>query len=89
MSNLRLSKTVPAHKVTMTFVWIKKDFMLYGAFRKSRERMGMRLKPWHKCIFCRKPFEDDDMMALGCIKKTGNRALCQTCAAEAEQGGGE
>jgi hypothetical protein len=84
MSDLRLSKTAPAHKVTMVFIWIKQDFMLYGAFRKSRERMGMRLKPWDKCIWCKTPFDDGDMMALAAVEKSGNRALCQTCAAKAE-----
>ena len=84
VSNLRLSKTVPAHKVTKNFRWIKRDFMLYKTYREARTRLGMRIKPFDKCMWCKTRFEDEDMMALASVEKSGNKALCQTCAAEAE-----
>lgn len=76
-----LSKVVPKHTRTIKFRWCKHDFKLFGAFRAVRER-SQGLKEFDKCFWCKKPFEDADMMALAQPVKGGNKVLCQSCAAQ-------
>lgn len=75
---LTLSKVVPRHTRTETFRWIKRDFMQFGAFKAARQRMGLGIND--KCWWCKKPFEDADIMALAQPLKGANRVLCQPCA---------
>lgn len=72
-----ITKTVTT---TYTPEWIKKEFLVYGPeFRKARERSR---KKYNHCFSCSTPFQDGDVMALGGFGKHGNKALCQTCAAD-------
>ncbi|KPK42092.1 MAG: hypothetical protein AMJ65_08200 [Phycisphaerae bacterium SG8_4] len=81
---LQLSKQIPAHRKTEKFRWCKQDFMLYGKFRKARERYRMLCVK--QCYWCRRDFQDDDMMALAAPMKGKNRLLCQGCAKEMTDG---
>ena len=79
METEQLSKIVPAHRITHTIKWCKKNFLPFTeGYRKARARMK---KPMDKCFWCRHPFEDGEMIALACIKGKGNKVLCQKCAA--------
>jgi hypothetical protein len=76
-----LSKVVPAHRKTMKFNWIHREFQLFGNFKAARTRMGLSI--YDKCFWCKKPFADADMMALAQPTTGKNRVLCQGCAEKA------
>ena len=78
---LKITRIIPERKESISFDWIKPNFMLYKTFRESRERMGLSVVS--RCYWCRTWFTDDDMMALGCIHGKGNKFFCQSCAAPA------
>lgn len=60
--------------------WIKESFLAYSdKFKKIRSRMGYKAS---NCFKCRHPFNIDEMLALACLTKVGNKVLCQKCATE-------
>ncbi len=79
---MQLTKQVPARRKTITFKWLKRDFMTMSPrFRKIRRKARNKLDA---CYWCRHKFEDGEMMALGQIVDVGpNKVFCQSCAAEA------
>ena len=78
--DLNLSKTIPAHRLTVKARWCRKDFCEMGP--KWRHIRGKN-DPMNKCYWCKKPHNDGDMMALAnFIGNAGNRTLCQSCADE-------
>jgi hypothetical protein len=82
---LSLSKIVPQHRSTVEFTWIHPSWMLFGTFKAARERMKLS-KIYQACFWCKKPFEEADMMALAGRPKGANVILCQGCAASANDG---
>lgn len=82
--DLSLSKVVPRHVRTEKFRWVKRDFMQFGVFKEARLRTRRSLGAFDKCWWCKKPFEDADMMALAQPEKGANRTLCQPCAGQLE-----
>jgi hypothetical protein len=82
-----LSRIVPAHRVTWEFTWVKRDFMLFGAFKTARK--NMKLREYTACAWCREPFKDDDMMALAGRPHATNALLCQGCAANSQSDRGD
>lgn len=78
--SVSLSRVIPAHRRTIEFLWIKRDFMLFGVFKAARARM--QLNPiFERCFWCKTPFKETDMMALAGQAKGANRVLCQDCVA--------
>ena len=57
--------------------WVRVDFLVFGAFRETRERHHMSVCP--TCYNCRHPFQDDEMMGLAGTSK-GNKLVCRACA---------
>jgi len=87
MSELRLTKRIPTRTKTISFLWLRKDFLVMGDdFRKARARMRNKLT---SCWWCKTDFKDGDVIALGAIKGTGNKVLCQNCASVAIKGEGD
>lgn len=82
---MMLSRIVPAHRNTVEFTWIRRDFMLFGTFKAARARMKLK-EIYENCFWCKKPFADIDMMALAGRPKGINVILCQDCAATAKTG---
>lgn len=74
---MQLSRDVPRHTRTERFQWVNLDFMPFGVFKAARSRM--KLKEYHQCYWCKKPFAEDDMIALAGPEKGANRLLCQDC----------
>lgn len=83
----RLSRRIPARIETVTFRWIKREFLVYGdryiAARKNIRKD--RPDPMHRCWWCRRDFEHGEMMALAAREKGANVTLCQDCVAESEK----
>ena len=79
--NAALSRIVPAHRHTMEFNWVNRDFMVMSP--KFREIRAKLRKPMDACKWCGHPIADGEMMALAQPKKPGsaNVILCQGCAA--------
>lgn len=81
-TNGRLTKHVPAHNVTVRFDWVKIDWMCFDQrYRDARARMR---KPLDSCYWCRRKFNDGEMMSLVSPPngKGGNKLLCPDCAAD-------
>lgn len=76
-----LTKAVPARQEKVNFLWIRRDFLLYGEFKQAREKIGMKVQKG--CWWCRDSFSDNDMLALACAEKKGNKIICQSCADKA------
>lgn len=75
---MKLKRTIPKHKKTVHARWCRKEWMkMSDTFRAIRS--GAKRKH-DKCFWCKRIFEDGEMMALACFEKYGNRTLCQTCA---------
>ena len=81
MSELQLSKTIPARRKTVRFLWIKKDWMQFCKFKEARTNMKSKII-YEKCFWCRKPFTDDAMLNLAAPEKGRNCVLCSSCADE-------
>lgn len=75
---MSLTKSIPARKETLKFLFMRRDFMGFGVFRAAREKNGLKVQS--VCYFCRKPFKDEDMLALGCVEGKGNKLFCDPCA---------
>lgn len=76
----RLSKTVPAHRHTIEFNWIKRNFtVMCRAYREIRAKCG---SPMDTCCWCDHKHVDGEMMALAQPQEPGsaNKILCQECA---------
>ena len=83
MSVGTLSKTIPARKKTVKFLWIKREFMVMSQkYRDARKSMG---KPLDVCWWCKHKFEDGEMMGLAAIKGKLNKILCGPCIDTAEE----
>lgn len=77
--SLVLSKMVPAHRRTVEFTWLKRDFMVMTPqYREIRARCH---SPMDTCFWCVRKLVDGEMMALAGAKKGANKILCQDCAA--------
>lgn len=84
MSEMKLERIVPQHKKTASFLWVRSDFMpMSQKFRDIRESMR-EPRDSHKCWWCKRKFEDGDMMGLAAQKAKGNVLLCQTCCIAAK-----
>jgi hypothetical protein len=71
--HLTLSKRIPARTKTVKFTWVKRDFMPWSTFSKTRQTPN-------SCWWCHHSFEGDEMLALaGRFRKT-NVLICQSCA---------
>ena len=82
MSKITLTKTIPSRRKTITFEWLKRDFMeMSQGYREIRSRSD---SPMDSCYWCGHQFEDGEMMALGCIGKGGNKVFCQDCLPDEE-----
>ncbi len=82
---MHLTKTIPMRKKTVHFAWLRKGWMLYGDFKKHRERAKMS-NPFEKCYWCSRKFGDDEALNLASTVKAGrNRVLCDVCAGFLEE----
>lgn len=75
-----LSRVVPQHVRTLRLRWVKTQWMIFRDFKAARSRM--RLKVYETCTWCRKPFQDDDMLSLAGVEKGANKLLCPTCVGQ-------
>ena len=81
-SEMRLSRMIPARRMTLIALWCKKDFVVMGdEYRHVRRVLR---DPMDSCFWCGHEFEDGEMMALACFDGKGNKILCQGCATELE-----
>lgn len=56
---------------------VNKPFLKFGAFRNTREQLGLSVE---RCCFnCNHKFNDDDDIYLVIVKGTHNRLLCKKC----------
>ena len=78
---LSLSKVIQEHKVTENFRWVQRKFMEYSFYRDVRKRCKLSIET---CFWCKKKFEDEEMMALAAREKKVNVLLCQKCVDEME-----
>lgn len=77
---MKLTKTIPSRKKTVTFLWVQKDYLRMGEkFRKARIKLKRKMKG---CWWCDHKFVDGEMMAIACAEKHGNELICQKCADE-------
>jgi len=78
---MQLSKRIPSRKKTITFLWLKKDFMIMSLnYRHVRAKLH---SPMDTCYWCGHAFIDGEMMALGALPGAGNKVFFQKCAKEA------
>jgi len=75
-----LSRVVPQHTRSVTITWLSRDWMLFSTFKNAR--IGMHLKVYERCGWCRKPFADSDMLSLAGRAKGANILLCPACVGE-------
>ena len=75
-----ISRRIPATTQSFEVLWARQAFMKMSP--KFREIRANHSYKGNRCWWCRKDFEDGDMMALVCIKTKGNKLLCQKCGAE-------
>lgn len=80
MDKLTMSKRIAARTRTLMATACTKDFMENSAtFR--RVRSGARNK-MDCCFWCKRKFEDGEMMSLAFREKQKNVVLCRKCADE-------
>jgi hypothetical protein len=78
---MKLSKHIPRHVKSMKFTWVKRDFLVYGeSFREARNGM----KDIRSCFWCKKEFDDGEMMALAGREHGVNVLLCHKCVDKME-----
>lgn len=81
MEGFTLARVIPTRIKSVKFLWCKRDFQRMGPeWRKTRAR----LKPMNSCFWCKREFEDGEMMALACPEKGMNRLLCHACVDSAQ-----
>jgi len=81
---IRISKHIPARTERYEVIWLVPKFQAMNQnWRRIRSRFSYK---GDKCWWCKHPFEDGEMMGMMCIKKKGNRVVCQTCAGLIEKG---
>ena len=67
-------KTIRRYEVLQV---TSKPFWKFGAFRKTRERIGLSVQ---RCCFnCNHKFKDDDDVYLVMLKGTLNKLFCKEC----------
>ncbi len=77
---LSLTKTIVSRKVTVTFAWCKKDFLIMSqSYRNLRAKCR---NPMCSCYWCKHNFTDGEMMALAHVVGKGNKTLCQQCVSD-------
>ena len=75
----KLTKIIPARRVTENFMWVRREWMTFGQYRNARETHKMSVD--RRCFWCKKKFEDGDQIALA-GRRRGNKLLCVECAEE-------
>ena len=81
---IKISRRIPARTETFHVVWASRDFMkMTPRFRDIRSKCRYK---GDKCWWCKRPFDDGDMMALVAIKGKSNKLFCQKCAGEVKDG---
>lgn len=58
---------------------VRKPFMKYGFFRKTRENLGLHCNK--TCFKCGRKFKDEDDAFL-IITNKGNKIICESCNTE-------
>ena len=76
---LSVSKIVPAHRKTINFNWVRRDFQKFGFFKESRLRMKCGVEGWQTCFWCKHKFTDDEVFGIGQLEKGPNKPLCSAC----------
>lgn len=75
---MQLSKWISARTKTVTFRWLRRDWM-----RMSTEYRSIRAKcrtPLDTCFWCNHKFEDGEMMALASVEEeSSNKLFCEWC----------
>lgn len=73
---MKLTKTVPARKVTFEAIACRLDWIAMSQkFRDIRSKCRTKMD---KCQWCQHSFDDGEMMALA-IANSGNKVLCRSC----------
>ena len=80
MSELVLSKRLPARTKTIVALWCKADFCVMDA--EYRAIRAKHRKQFDTCFWCGHKIEDGEVIALACFVGHGNDVLCQPCAKE-------
>jgi hypothetical protein len=78
--NVKLSKRIPSRVETIRFIWLQKNF--HKATKRYKELRKKYTGKEDICYWCKKHFEDDEMISLGSIIGKGNRTFCQKCISE-------
>jgi len=80
---LSLSKVIPEHTMTENFRWVSREFMLFSKYVNVRKKCNLSID--NTCFWCKKKFEDSEMMALAAREKKENVLLCQKCVDKMEE----
>ena len=65
---------------TYTINWGSFPYMTYCQIVRQ-VRSGFQYK-MDACFKCARPFEDGEMMGIGCTEEVGNRCFCEPCSRE-------
>lgn len=66
--------------VTRTYIVSQvhdRSFMKFGTFRKTREKLGLKVE--RTCFCCGRKFMDEEDTFLVFFKNTANRLFCKEC----------
>ena len=74
---MRLSKVVPAHRVTITASWCRREFARYT--ERWQEIRASVHRPLDNCYWCKRHFDLGEMMGMACFVGKGNKMLCRKC----------
>jgi uncharacterized CHY-type Zn-finger protein len=77
---MQFTLQVPSRTVTYKATWCRLEWQeMDDRYREIRSRSR---NPMTACFWCKRKFENGDMMALAHFENKGNKTLCQTCAKE-------
>lgn len=74
---LILTKKIPAQIKTVSFLWCKREWLLFSEYLDSRRSMNMPITT--ECQWCKRPFATYDTLAIACPVKGKNMLLCEDC----------
>lgn len=77
---MRLTRTIPERVETIRAHWCAPAWMENNETFRSI-RAGSR-SPMTCCYWCKRKFDDGEMISVASIESIGNKALCGKCANE-------
>lgn len=80
---MHLEKTVPKRTKRIEFDWVARYWIPMSKW--FRDRRSKSRNKMDKCFWCKKKFEDGEMMGIARRTGKGSVVLCQKCADELER----